>query len=324
MDEQDNGPIPGIVGQDTPSEKAQDGSKLFDSKEFTGISSQPESIVPSDEKKKAKKNPFTKWQTWAIISGVIFTVSMAAIVVIVIIMGGKISNAEAIAKYDSASVGIEQSITDFNNSYEKNVRSAYGISESSTIGSTTIYPSSEALAAGREKCIGRFGVSKDDLSFLETRKSGSDMLASGANIVEASERISRLVASYKSAISAIDTCNEDILSEITKDFEIELGELTTTPNETLSTYVDFHRPVKITNKGDRAIAYATFTYGLYDRNGIKLSERSVHVNTLESGATVELDLYGGIYRYSVDASNADEQKAYKPKLIQIHGSYAQK
>lgn len=333
MDDRDSGPIPGIIGQDTLSDETpiaeansaptQNNGKIFDSSDFTGVNAQ-ESIVPADEKKHSKGNPFTKWQTWAIISGGIFVSALIAIAIIIIVMGGKISNAEAIAKYDSNSANINQAISDFDKEFEKTTRSLFDVDEGTAIGNR-IYPDSEALKESKGACLGRFGIAGEDLNFLETRKSGADLLASGANIVEANDRISRLSASYKSALLSINSCTDDIFGTILKDFDIELGELTTQPNAKQAGYVDFFQPVKVGYKGSRSLSYLYLTYGIYDKNGVKVgsSDRTISASNLASGDSVELDLYNNGYsHYSVDEDMADKQKSYKPKLIQLYGSYS--
>ena len=80
MDEQNNGPVPGIIGQDIPSEPTvetsapvteapKDDGKVFDSSAFTGVKQESITFNADGEEKTAEpKGPsiFTKWQTWAI------------------------------------------------------------------------------------------------------------------------------------------------------------------------------------------------------------------------------------------------------------------
>ena len=337
MDENNNGPVPGIIGQDTPSEESttttsepKDSGKIFDSSEFTGVSNENESLVlnngdQSEKQAKAKdSNLFTKWQLWAILCGIILAGSAAAILVIISIYDGKIKNTENVARYDAAVKNIESAKSDFDANFTKLVDTSYGVSGYHT--SYAIYPDDSEIEESKKSCLGRYDVKSDDVEFINSLKTGQELFDAGENVTEAKERVERIVAGYNSANSALDTCKEDVLKPFLDDLEITFGDTGTVPYEGRLTgsYVYLTRPMTIKNKSKKnRITSLTLTYELKNRDGVVMKTRTVYLSNVQlwDGAEVTADLYdSGYSKYYTSAEDSEKELAYKPELKSISGN----
>ena len=334
MNEQQDGPIPGIIGQDTPAENEapQTGEtkapeKIFDSSEFTGAEEPaPETLrLNKDGQEKTQKAPkggsfITKWYVWAIACGVISVAAVVAILIIIAVDGGKIANANALAKYDAVSTEINSTYEKFEKAFEEANYSIYNIYSSPL--DSSLYPTTEQYSDAKAKCLAKFGVSDDDSNFVTTRMTGSQLLDVGGNVAEAEERLSRINSSYSSATSSINNCYEEIMEPILKDFEIEIGEIA----QKDSKY--FSLPVKVKYNGDRIISSLTVRVNFKDKNGVDIfsidksasySYYSHGNKKITKGDTIELDVLDGYY--SSIGDHVDELKTAKVKLTGLSGSY---
>lgn len=344
MDENNNGPVPGIIGQEIPSEPAtssinnikKEDNRIFDSSSFTGGES--ESLVLNGDQanagqKKAKgQNIFTKWQFWAITSGVILAASAIAIIVIMGVYEGKVASANAVAGYDATISELEKEKTNFDEAFLELANSAFGVSSKSTM---TIYASDEQLSEAKKSCLGRFSISEGDINYIDTLKTGSELLENGKNVAEEKEHLVSIVSGYTSANSAIETCRENILEPIKNQFEITFGDITT--KETTSAYgteyIEFYQEINIKYKGDKAITRIEFEYDLVDRNGVEVASREASYSSynnggkeIKSGDEFTADLYKSFSsQYRVMKSEyKDEMLKYKPVLKTINGLYSYK
>ena len=341
MDENNNGPVPGIIGQDVPSDDMstptavsgpeKDNGKIFDSSSFTGGSTESLTLNKGDsapitkENKSKGQNPFTKWQLWAILSGVIAVAAAIAIVMIIIIFDGKVKNTEAVSSYDSAVHEIENSKEDFETAYRKMNYDIYGVS-GETPSEYALYPSDTEYVQSKNDCLAKYDISAEDLEYIETLKTGSELLNAGSNVVEAKERVERISVGYNSAVSAINNCREVALAPVLKDFEITISELTTEPDDGYlgGDYVKFSQIIKVKYKGDKNLSRLDLKYALVDRNGAELKTRYVDYSSystpLKKGDEIELDLYkSSTYQYKATKKDAETEKNYKPVLKNIDG-----
>jgi len=336
MDENNSGPVPGIIGQDVPSDGPTtpvapgqpESGKIFDSSSFTG--EQSESLtLKSDDSAPAKKtkgqNPFTKWQLWAIFSGVILVGAAAAILFVIMIFDGKIKNVESVARYDAAVKDVADSKEAFEKAFKLMSYDAYDVSDDG-YRSYSLMPEDSVLTQAKLDCLGKYDVSSDDVGFIGSLKTGAELLDAGSNVVEAKERVDRIGAGYNSAKDAIDTCRELVLAPILKDIEITVGDYTTEPDpsSTYAKYVYPSQPITIKNKGKKAIRGINFVFVLIDRNGAEIDSRTVYgpYEALKPGDEITLDLYNtGGYRRTDLEDEAKKRKNYKVKLKTIDGRY---
>jgi hypothetical protein len=338
MNEQQDGPIPGIIGQDVPAENEapQTGEtkapeKIFDSSEFTGVEEPaPETLrLNKDGQEKTQKKSgsggsfITKWYVWAIACGVISVAAVVAILIIVAIDSGKIANANALAKYDAVSTEINSTYEKFEKAFEETSYSVYDIYN--TPSDLSLYPTVEQYNAMKAKCLAKFGVSDDDSNFVTTRMTGSQLLDVGGNVAEAEERLSRINSSYTSATSSIENCKDEMLEPVLSDFEIEIGKVT----QNDSKY--FSLPIKVKYNGERDLNSLEIKVSLKDRNGVDVinyrdfleASYSAYSNggkKITKGDTVELDAFKNYY--SSSSTRAEELESATIKLIGISGSYA--
>jgi hypothetical protein len=337
MDERDNGPVPGILSaDDSQNSAANDNGKIFDSSAFTGVKDdastnnsfggdiQTVSLNSDCQEKQAKPkgpSPFVKWQTWAIISGAILACSVVAIAVILIISEGRVADANALARYDLASKDIDSAKEDFLKSYNELVDDSYGTSR--TYG---ISPSDEQLLDAQKKCLGRFSVTNEDIEYVDTRKSAADLQSSGQSAVEASERLTRVVSGYRSAISAIEQCRDDVLEPVLSNFEITFGEMEEySKKESVGfTYIYPTRTITIKNNGYDEIRSINLKVDLLDKNGLALNYRMVNAYNvnLKKGESITADIYGNkgsssSYGTSLTEDQFEIEKDYTPKIHTI-------
>lgn len=333
MDENNNGPVPGIIGQDVPSEESvptqvestpkQDGGKIFDNSSFTGEEPQSLSFNANGETKQEKKkgpNPFTKWQLWAILSGVISLAFIATVVIMSIVYDGKIKNVEAVAQYDAAVGALEDNKASFEDSFKKELNSAYNILIG-TPSSTSIYPENDQILQIKNSCLGKYGLSEEDIKYVDEIKTGADLYSDGQNVLEAKERVEQISSSYSSASQAVESCRDDMLSPVTKNLEIsiakvELSEPYQKYTFSKENWVKVSQIVTIKNKGQTTYGSITLSYDILDRNGVSMRTRSITTQSLKPGDSVELDLYR---TYETTESDAKTIEGYKPKLVKING-----
>ena len=314
MDQYDQSQMPNEPFVPEPQNMpAPDNGKIFDSTQFTGVQE-------NEESKPKKPSIFTKWQTWAIACGVVAIGATVAIVAVINAIND--NNAILLSRYDAASSEISQAIESMENAFDKVTRKAYGVGENAVINSETIYPEASELKMSKNSCLSHFGVTTTDIDYLKNRKTGQELLDSGANLQSEIDRITELSASYHSATDAIESCSEDVLRVVADRFEIVFGELSITQDAEISSYVDFSQPVTVSYKGDRDILSVNLVFGLYDKNGIKSKlDRTIFEKNFDSGMTVEKDLYNNAYMYRTSRSNSESESRLRPKLIEIRGLY---
>ena len=366
MDEQNNGPVPGIIGQDVPSEPAaatpavpesQDSGKLFDSSEYTGIKPQESLSFSANGEEKTDvaakpkgSNPFTKWQLWAIFSGVILVASAVVIFIIIGIYDGKLASANAAARYDSLATSTETLKKEFEEklfAYTKTVYSYQADNSSLTISPVSdyntdpnknLYPTNDEIYTAGGECLKQdmYGLSDDDISYATTHKTASELLGEGKNVAEEAERLEKINNAYRSASNTIDTCHDPILSIKLKDFDITLSDAEYTKNPDDSESTDVRRNIKITYKGSNEIEDLVLVYGMLDKNGLVTEFQFVRHNedVIKNGNTVESRTCGNLTYiigqgylptnscvYTVKTKDLDKNKVLKPKLMAIYGKY---
>lgn len=337
MDENNNGPVPGIIGQDVPSDEPTtpvapsqpESGKIFDSSSFTGERSESLTLKSDDSTpaKKAKgQNPFTKWQLWAIFSAVILVGAAAAILVVIMIFDGKIKNTESVARYDAATKDVADSKEAFEKAYKLMSYDAYDVT-GDNYRSYSLIPDDSVLTQAKLDCLGKYDVSSDDVEYIGSLKTGTELLDAGSNVVEAKERVERIVAGYNSAKDAIDSCRELVLAPVMKDIEVTVGEFKTEPDpsSTYTKYVYVSRPITIKNNGKKAISNMDFVFVLTDRNGAEIDSRNAYIpygTVLNPGDQIVIDLYSsGTYRHTESEDSAAKLKNYKVKIKTIGGRY---
>ena len=331
MDNRDDGLQPGIIKLDQDEQAASTNSEVvFDSSEFTGKNDGPESLVPGSDKDKKKSSIIpliTKWQTWAIASGVILVGAAVAILLIVVSYNAKINDLSNVSKYDSAL----NSYTLLETSYEDKINELAEVAFSSNYTSSSvskgifsknsIYPTKKQIDQASMKCLTQYGASAEDIDYAKKRIPGSELVNEGKSISEAYDTIERASAAYRSATEAIDSCREMLLEPIKADFDIELGEIITSTVEL--DYKKYDQLVKITYKGKRKLGNLTVTYGNYDASGVLINYRkatfSNYNEPLENGGMIELNLYGS---NAYMTPNSDIISRIKTtKIVAIAGTY---
>lgn len=326
MDENNNGPTAGIIGQDVPSDSQNTGGTIFDSSKFTGEQKNEQGLVLNQKTEKPKgQNPFTKWQFWAITSGVILLASAAAIVILCIIFDGRVKNAESVASYDLATNSANNVVGDFDKAFSDVLSDAYGTMTTST---TRVYPTEEEITKSKEQCLGRFGVDADDIEFVTTLKTGAELMSGGQNVAQAKERLDRTIASYTAATTSIAKCREDILAPVLKKFKIELGDLEVIESESNSSYVELSQIVKVTNNSGKDVSSISITFDIVDRNGVSVRTKTTTYygysdnKVFASGDTIEMDIYNSYSRHITTKESAKTEKSYKAVLKSVIASYA--
>ena len=280
MDENNNGPVPGIIGQDIPSEPAetaltstpaepQDNGKIFDSSEFTGVKPQESlSFTATGEEKTIEvekpkgPNPFTKWQLWAALSGVILVAAIVAVFVTVTIYDGKLASAGAVARYDSLSSSIDANKKEFEeklveytkvvysdniDTYNMTIKSAY-----STNPENYLYPTDNDIHVAGNNCLKQdiYGLTDEDIAYIATRKSGSELLSEGKDVAKEAERVEKIDNAYRAANSAIETCHDPLINVKLDDFKVNLSDAEYTERDGM---VDARRKIKITYNGEKEL-----------------------------------------------------------------------
>lgn len=360
MDERENGPVPGILSQDTPSETPtsvpseneippKDDGKIFDSSEYTGVSQESLSFSATGKEKttgieKPKgSNPLTKWQFWAITSGVILTVAIVAILVIINIYNGKLASANSIARYDSLLSQIDANKKDFEEKlteytklvYNNNVNT-YSLQVSPTTNtdpSKYLYPNDNDIHMAGNNCLKQdiYGLTDEDIAYIETRKTGAELQAEGKNVADEAERLEKINNAYRSASAAIDSCHDPLLDVKLSDFKIELSDATYTEN---GGKVDVRRNIKVTYKGDKPLKNFSLIYAMQDKNGLTTEYHFMtHTGTdkaIKKGDVIESRVCGYTYSlktstdscvYTTSSENVKAIKALKPKLMMLSGQY---
>lgn len=365
MDENNNGPVPGIIGQDVPSEpvettptpapaESQDNGKIFDSSEFTGVKQESLTFNADGEEKnaEAKKpkgpNPFTKWQLWAALSGVILVLSVVAIFITISIYDGKLAGAGSVARYDSLSSSIdadkkefEQKITEYTRRVYTNRLDNYNltiepVSQYSADPKSNIYPTENDIHVAGNNCLKQdvYGLTDEDIAYAETRKAGSELLMDGKDVAKEAERLEKIDNAYRAAASDIESCHDPLINVKLSDFKIELMDAEETERE--GSY-DIRRRIKITYNGSKPISRLTLFYGMKDKNGLNSQFQFANYNadeeSLKQGDVIETRVCGYEYLSSISTdkcvytTNADDLKSFKalkPELIAIYGIYASK
>ena len=362
MDENNNGPVPGIIGQDIPSEPAettltstpaepQDNGKIFDSSEFTGVKPQESlSFTATGEEKTIEvekpkgPNPFTKWQLWAALSGVILVAAIVAVFITVTIYDGKLASAGAVARYDSLSSSIDANKKEFEeklveytkvvysdnvDTYNMTINSAY-----STNPENYLYPTDNDIHVAGNNCLKQdiYGLTDEDITYIATRKSGSELLSEGKDVAKEAERVEKIDNAYRAANSAIETCHDPLINVKLDDFKVNLSDAEYTERDGM---VDARRKIKITYNGEKELKNFMFVYGMQDKNGLTVK---IHVAAhtgvdapIKKGDVIETRVcdYNYSLKKSTDScvytSGSDTINSYKvltPKLLSISGKYA--
>lgn len=336
MDDNTNGPMPGILGQDGLQTAPADGGdsksqneKIFDSSKFTGeTSSDNESFVPGNDANNAKlkkeKKPiiFVRWYFWAILTGLV--AASAAVIIFVLINSyeGRIRDTESVVRYDNYSSMIDVAKNDFEEALVNLLHDSYGIT---SVSSYTVYPSADEIRQIRTDCLGEFNVKGEDIDFVETRKSsGAEMMEAGENIGDAQERLGKIVSGYNDATAGISACREIALSPVTSKLEIKLSdEITETSEGKLS------RKMTVKNNGDESYSMLELGYEMQDSNGISQLSLNpgfwggfgANSKQLKPGDEMEFDLFvtttGGKYYSSL---KNDAIRELTPKLVKIRAS----
>lgn len=358
MDENNNGPVPGIIGQNVPSEPAvtelapaepKDNGKVFDSSEFTGAT--PESLsfdANGDEKNAEKKpkgsNPFTKWQLWAITSGVLLVAGIAGVFVTASIYEGKLKGSNSISSYDSLSSSIDTNKKDFEEKlveYTKVVYSSNASNSTLTINpaySTNpeyyLYPTEDDIYVAGNDCLKQdiYGLTDEDLNYVETRKTGLQLQNEGKDVAKEAERLEKINNAYYNAAQAIDTCHDPLINIKLKDFKVELSDAEYTED---GSKVDIRRSIKVTYTGSKELKNFAIIYGMKDKNGLvaefQYMTHSAKNAPIKKGDVFESRVCGYTFSYSTSTDNcvyttsaeeAKKIKALKPELMSISGQYA--
>lgn len=365
MDENNNGPVPGIIGQDIPSEpvettptsasaEPQDNGKIFDSSEFTGVKQESLTFNADGEEKNAgaKKpkgpNPFTKWQLWAALSGVILVLSVVAIFITISIYDGKLAGAGSVARYDSLSNSIDADKKDFEQKLTEYTRRVYThnvssynlsiepISEYYTNPKSYIYPTENDIHTAGNDCLKQdiYGLSDEDIAYAETRKTGAELLADGKDVAKEAERLEKIDNAYRAAVSDIESCHDPLIDVKLSDFKIELMDAEETERGDL---VDIRRRIKITYNGSKPISRLTLFYGMKDKDGLNAQfHYATYIadgESLKQGDVIETRVCGYEYSsrtstdkcvYTANTESLKSFRALKPKLVAIYGEYAYK
>jgi len=359
MDEQNNGPVPGIIGQDIPSEPTvetsapvaeapKDDGKVFDSSAFTGVKQESITFNANGEEKTAEpKGPsiFTKWQTWAITSGVILVAAVAAVFITVMIYEGKLSSSNAIARYDSLSDSLNVNKAAFEEKLTEYTKTVYGSSVSDLAVSPAsdyntdpekyIYPTENDIHVAGNDCLkqGMFGLTDDDIAYVEVRKSSYDLQKEGKDVAKEAERLEKINNAYRSAAETINNCFEPLINVKLKDFKIEIEEASFTrrTESRYADYLDVRRKIKVTYNGDKELTRFKLIYGLQDKNGLNAAFLFANYvdteNHIKKGDVMEFRLCGSasylqtsdkcVYTVSLDGyEEAEKDKSYEEKIKQ--------
>jgi len=374
MDEQNNGPVPGIIGQDIPSEPTvetsapvaeapKDDGKVFDSSAFTGVKQESITFNANGEEKTTKpKGPsvFTKWQTWAITSSVILVAAVAAVFITVMIYEGKLGSSNAIARYDSLSDSLDVNKAAFEKKLSEYTRTVYGssvsdlavspASDSSIDPEHYIYPTENDIHVAGNDCLKQdmFGLTDDDIAYVEVRKSSYDLQKEGKDVAKEAERLEKINNAYRSATESINNCFDPLINVKLKDFKIEVedAEFSRHSEGKYSEYLDVRRKIKVTYNGDKELTRFKLIYGLQDKNGLNADYLMANyvdtVNHIKKGDVMEFRLCGSVSSYEIsdkcvytvrlegyDQSEKDKSyeekikkyKAQKPIIQAISGEY---
>ena len=365
MDENNNGPVPGIIGQDVPSEPVEtmptpapapaeprDNGKIFDSSEFTGVKQESISFNADGEEKNTEAdkpkgpNPFTKWQLWAVTSGVILAAAIAAVFITITIYNGKLNNANAVARYDSLSSLIDSEKGEFERKITEYAKIVYSndidttnieIRPASVYAQNTetyIYPTENDIHIAGNNCLKQsvYSLTDEDIAYIETRKTGAELQSMGKDVVKEAERLERIENAYRSANADIETCHDPLINVKLDDFKIELSDAEYDEN---GDNIDVRRKIKITYNGEKDLKSFSLIYGLLDKNGLTkeyhFASYTGKTGPIKKGDIIETRVCG--YKYSIDTStdtcvyttNAIDLKAFKamtPKLLTLTGKYA--
>lgn len=351
MDESNSGPVPGIIGQDVPSEpvetmptpapapaEPQDNGKIFDSSEFTGVKQESISFNADGEEKNAEAdkpkgaNPLTKWQLWAATSGVILAAAIAAVFVTITIYDGKLNNANAVARYDSLSSSIDSEKKEFERKITEYTKIVYSnnidtiniaISPTSAYAMDTenyIYPTDNDIHIAGNNCLKQsvYGLTDEDIAYIETHKTGAELQSMGKDVVKEAERLEKIENAYRSANADIETCHDPLINVKLDDFKIELSDAT---YDEKGDDVDVRRKIKITYNGEKDLKNFSLIYGMQDKNGLTkefhFASYTGKTGPIKKGDTIETRVCG--YKYSISTStdscvytvSAKDLKAFK-------------
>ena len=331
MDENNNGPVPGIIGQDVPSEPVetvpsatseggQDKGKVFDSSVFTGVK-QSESIsftADGEEINDGTNRPkngslFGKWQFWIIASDAVLAIAVAALFVMIISYDSKLASSNWIARYDSLSRSVNDDKDEFKKKlteytkivYTRNVKS-YSLTidpTSDTDPSKYLYPTENDIHIAGNNCLKQeiYGLTDEDIAYAETHKSGVELQSEGKKLQDEAERLEKIDNAYRNAKDTIENCHEPLLNVKLDDFKIELSDA---EYEEKNVYVDVRRKIRITYNGERELKDFVIFYGMQDKNGLNAEfQYANYVNTgktLKKGDVIETRLCG--YKYSTTTS----------------------
>jgi hypothetical protein len=351
MDESNSGPVPGIIGQDVPSEpvetmptpapapaEPQDNGKIFDSSEFTGVKQESISFNADGEEKNTEadkpkgSNPLTKWQIWAATSGVILAAAIAAVFVTIAIYDGKLNNANAVARYDSLSSSIDSEKKEFDRKITEYTKIVYSnnidtiniaINPASAYAMDTenyIYPTDNDIHMAGNNCLKQsvYGLTDEDIAYIETHKTGAELQSMGKDVVKEAERLEKIENAYRSANADIETCHDPLINVKLDDFKIELSDAT---YDEKGDDVDVRRKIKITYNGEKDLKSFSLIYGMQDKNGLTkefhFASYTGKTGPIKKGDIIETRVCG--YKYSISTStdscvytvSAKDLKAFK-------------
>ena len=311
MNEQDNGPVPGILGAEEAPASTNSSDKLFDDKEIIGETD--ESKPPKEFKLPAI---FQKWQIWA---AVFIVIIISSIVVIITSISAK--NAAQIEKYDEVIAKINSRKDVYSSDFESMTREFFEIREDEDTGDR-LYPNADEMKLARDNCLSRFGASREDLDIVEKYESGEKLAADHKNVKDAIEAANRVVSAYYSVEQSLEICRDDVAKIVTNYFDIVIGDFYT--KDIVETgMVGYHMPISIKYKGERELSYIRFEYEFYDREGARLtlSHPSITKSSLKQGDGFDADIFSNNL-LSYKTLNKDTSKGdINPKLRNITGYY---
>lgn len=336
MDDREEDPTPGIIGIDQEPTEAQDNGKIFDSSSFTG---EPDDGMKKDEPAPAFDNSITSIPTvdddktkkpkhsggnmpWLAILGGVVVVAVVGVFLTIMIYSGKLNDATLATEYDA----ILLNLNDYTKQYDTNFQQTYLDAIGNGLGSISsgdIQLTNEEYDKASAACLSRFGVQKEDVEFVKTFKTGNELLKTGANISEAKKRIEGVKSAYQNSNSDLSVCREDVVAEIeNKYFDVEIGELKIEKDEERSTelfqYVRYDQPVTVKYKGDKHLNSATFSFEVYDKDGVKISQQTVYLTQgADPGDTLSFNVFQSNLSISDNSSNYANSTT---KLVGIRGT----
>lgn len=315
MNEQDNGPTPGILGADTEQETTPKTTEtVFDSKEFVG------EAKPEKQKKEFKLPPaLMKWQIWAAVCVVIIIIST------VVTISSLISKrAAAFAKYDDTIAKINKQKPQFDEDFEKLMREYFDIAEGEDM-SFRLYPNEQQQDTAKESCLMRFDATQDDLAIVNKYPKSQDLASAGKDAKQSTVQASRVAEAYFSAAASLESCREDLTTIVMEYFDVEIGKFQSKEHDVAgSSLLRYSQPIRISYKGNEPISFVKMHYELFDGAGVKMTyEPNISFTGVVQGDLLESDIYEPApgYYYQPEAGTETAKRRYTPKLTGITVRY---